>query len=172
MRSDITPGQTSDYLGFDLVMDDNLPEPSVLLADRGYDSDKVRETMEARNVVPVIPMRKSRKLRVAVDRTLYRLRNRVERCFNKLKNARRVATRYDKTAESFLGFIDITSIRLWLRHLSTRPRGALIPRSVVRNGSKFTTHTNSSRFMLRDDVWNASGVEDVTAVLRAVEYSA
>ena len=43
----------------------------------------------------------------------------LERCFNKLKNARRVATRYDKTAESFLGFIDITSIRLWLRHLST-----------------------------------------------------
>lgn len=38
---------------------------------------------------------------------------------NKLKNARRVATRYDKTAESFLGFIDITSIRLWLYHLST-----------------------------------------------------
>ena len=68
MRSDITPGQTSDYLGFDLVMDDNLPEPCVLLADRGYDSDKVRKTMEARNVVPVIPMRKTRKLRVAVDR--------------------------------------------------------------------------------------------------------
>ncbi len=126
MRSDITPGQTSDYLGFDLVMDDNLPEPCVLLADRGYDSDKVRETMEARNVVPVIPMRKSRKLRVAVDRTLYRLRNLVERCFNKLKNARRVATRYDKTAESFLGFIDITSIRVWLRHLSTWPRRFLV----------------------------------------------
>lgn len=119
MRSDITPVQTSAYLGFDLVMDDNLPEPSVLLADRGYDSGKVRETMEARNVVPVIPMRKSRKLRAAVDRTLYRLRNLVERCFNKLKNASRVATRYDKTAESFLAFIDITSIRLWLRHLST-----------------------------------------------------
>lgn len=119
MRSDITPGQTSDYLGFDLVMDGNLPEPSVLLADRGHDSDKVRKTMEARNVVSVIPMRKSRKLRAAVDRPLYRLRNLVESCFNKLKNARRVATRYDKTAESFLGFIDITSIRLWLRHLST-----------------------------------------------------
>ena len=71
------------------------------------------------NVLPVIPMRKSRKKRVGVDRSLYRLRNLVERCFNKLKNARRVATRYDKTAESFLGFIDITSIRLWLRHLST-----------------------------------------------------
>lgn len=59
-------------------MDDNLPEPSVLLADRSYDSDKVRETMEPRNVVPVFPMRKSRKLRVAVDRTHYRLRNLIE----------------------------------------------------------------------------------------------
>ena len=96
-----------------------MPEPSVLLADRGYDSDNVHKTVEARNVVPVISMRKSRKLRVAVDRKLYRLRNLVERCLNKLKNARRIATRYDKTAESFLGFIDITSIRFWLRHLST-----------------------------------------------------
>ena len=50
MRSDITPGQTSDYRGFDLVMDDNLPAPAVLIAERGYDSDKVRKTMEARNV--------------------------------------------------------------------------------------------------------------------------
>lgn len=119
MRSEITPGQTSDYLGFDLVMAENLPTPSVLLADRGYDADGIRMSMEARSVLPVIPMRKSRKKRVGVDRTLYRLRNLVERCFNKLKNARRVATRYDKTAESFLGFIDITSIRLWIRHLST-----------------------------------------------------
>jgi transposase len=47
------------------------------------------------------------------------VRNLVQRCFNRLNNARRVATRYEKTAESFLGFIDITSIRLWLRHLST-----------------------------------------------------
>ena len=69
MRSEIAPGQTSDYLGFDLVMDDNLPEPAVRLADRGYGADKLRETMEARNVVPVMPMRKSRKLRVAVDGT-------------------------------------------------------------------------------------------------------
>ena len=121
MRSDITPGQTSDYLGFDLVMDDNMPEPAVLLADRGYDSDKVRKTMEARNVVPVIPMRKSRKLRVAVDRILYRLRNLVERCFNKLKHSRRLATRYDKTTDSYLGFVLITSARLWCRHFVNTP---------------------------------------------------
>ena len=117
MRTEITPGQTSDYLGFDLVMADNLPEPSVLLADRGYDSDNVRNAMEAREVLPVIPMRKSRKLRVATDRRLYRLRNLVERCFNKFKNARRVATRYDKTAERFLGFIHVDPPVI--RHLST-----------------------------------------------------
>ena len=56
--------------------------------------------------------------RVALKR-LGLIGNLVERCFNKLKNARRVATRYDKTAETFLGFIDITSIRLWVRLLST-----------------------------------------------------
>ncbi|WP_156927552.1 IS5 family transposase [Leisingera methylohalidivorans] len=119
MRTEITPGQTSDYLGFELVMADNLPQPKILLADRGYDADGIRKSMDDRGVRPVIPMRRSRKKRIGVDRSLYRLRNLVERCFNKLKNARRVATRYDKTAESFLGFADITSIRLWLRHLST-----------------------------------------------------
>jgi transposase len=119
MRTDITPGQTSDYLGFDLVMADNLPEPKVLLADRGYDADRIRKTMRKRDIMTQIPMRKTRKMRVGVDHRLYRLRNMVDRCFNKLKNARRVATRYDKTAESYLGFVDLTSIRLWVRHLST-----------------------------------------------------
>ena len=75
--------------------------------------------MKARNAVPAIPMRKTRRLRVAVDRRLHRLRNPVERCFDGLKNARRVATRYDETAERFPGFIDIPSARLRLRHLST-----------------------------------------------------
>lgn len=122
MRTDITPGQTSDYLGFDLVMDDNLPEPRVLLADRGYDADRIRQAMSEREVLPPIPMRKTRKMRVGVDHGLYKLRNMVERCPNKLKNARRVAIRYDKTDESYLGFVDITSIRLWVRHLSKWPR--------------------------------------------------
>jgi len=119
MRTEITPGQTSEYLGFDLVMADTLPEPSILLADRGYDADSIRKKMEARDVPSQIRMRKSRKMRVGADQSLYFLRNLVERCFNKLKNACRVATRYDKTAESFLGFIDITSIRLRVRLWST-----------------------------------------------------
>lgn len=58
-------------------------------------------------------------MRKVVDMTIYTLRNMVERCFNNMKNSRRLATRYDKTADSFLGFIDIACIRLSLRHLST-----------------------------------------------------
>ena len=119
MRIDITPGQTSDCLGFDLVMDDNLPEPRVLLADRYYDADRIQKTMNERDILTQIPMRKTRKMRVGVDHELYKLRNMVERCFSKLKNAHRAATRYDKTAESYLGFIDVTSIHLWVCHLST-----------------------------------------------------
>ncbi len=118
MRTDITPGQTSDYLGFDRVMDNNLPEPIVLLADKGYDADRIRAELHSRGIRPVIPMRKSRKRRVGLDWPLYWLRNLVERCFNKLKNARGVATRYDKTAESYFGVVNISSIRLWIRHLS------------------------------------------------------
>ena len=119
MRTEITPGQDSDYTGYDMVMADNLPQPAVLVADRGYDSDKIRADVEGRNALPMIPMRKNRKVRNAVDMTIYTLRNMVERCFNKLKNSRRLATRYDKTADSFLGFIDIDCIMLWLSHLST-----------------------------------------------------
>lgn len=70
MRSDITPGQTSYLLGLHLVITDKLPKPVVPLADRGYNSENVRKTIEARNFVPVIPMRKTHKPRIADDRRL------------------------------------------------------------------------------------------------------
>lgn len=117
MGPKITPGQTSDYVGFDPVMADNLLAPSVLLADRGYDADSIRGTTEQRDAVPAIPMRATRKRRVGVDRSLYRLRNLVERCFTG-SGMPAGSTRYDKTAESFPGFSDIPSIRLWPRHPS------------------------------------------------------
>lgn len=65
------------------------------------------------------PMRKNRQVRKVVDMAIYTLRNMVELCLNKLKNSRRLATCYDKTADSFLGFVDVACIRPWLRHLST-----------------------------------------------------
>ena len=59
-------------------------------------------------------------LQVKHDRDLYALRNLVERCFSKLKHSRRLATRYDKTADSYLGFVLVASIRLWVRHFVNR----------------------------------------------------
>ncbi len=63
----------------------------------------------------MIPMRKNRRVRKAVDMSIYTLHKVGECCFNKLKKSRRLANRYDKTAESFLGFIDVACIRIWLR---------------------------------------------------------
>lgn len=91
----------------------------MFIADRGYDSDYIRRVIEQRGGTPVIPGKINRKEPILVDAITYTLRNRVERCFNKLKCARRLATRYDKTAASYLGFIHITAVRLWVRSLST-----------------------------------------------------
>ncbi|SDL84502.1 hypothetical protein SAMN04487971_12913 [Paracoccus chinensis] len=71
-----------------------------MIADRGYDSDHIRKTMEVRDVLQGIPVRKTRKLRVAVD---------ARRAVLQQAEKRRVARRYDKNADSFLGFIDITN---------------------------------------------------------------
>lgn len=81
MRSDIVLGRRWTTWSPIWSWPTTCPEPSVLLADRGYASDSIRKTMEARSVVPVILARKTRKLRLAVDRIHYRLRNLVERCF-------------------------------------------------------------------------------------------
>ena len=116
----IAPGQASDYTATIPLLDVDDPEPKVLIADRGYDANWLRETIEARAITPIIPTRKGRKIQVPVDGHIYALRNRIERCFNKLKNARRLATRYDKTVASYLGFVQIASIRLWTREFVHR----------------------------------------------------
>jgi transposase len=90
-----------------------------LIGDMGYDADWVREELLLRGVLPVIPPNPVRKKPVALDRDLYRLRNRVERLVNRLKQFRAVATRYDKTAESFLAFVHLAAACVWLRFVHT-----------------------------------------------------
>lgn len=119
MKAAITAGQVSDYTGYEDTLDADLPATRVLIADKGYDSDAIHADVEAGGGAAVIPTRRSRKQQRPVDDFIYALRNRIERCINRLKNARRLATRYDKTATSYLGFIEIVSARLWFRHLST-----------------------------------------------------
>lgn len=120
MRAEITGGEVSDYKGFDLLVDEDTPSPKVFIADKGYDSDHVRQTIENNGGTAVIPSRSNRKKPIPIDKFVYTLRNQVERCFNKLKCARRLATRYDKTLTSYLGFIHITAVRLWTKEFVNR----------------------------------------------------
>lgn len=92
-----------------------------LLADKGYDADAIRDELASANIEAVIPAKSNRRNPAPHDPTKYRLRNQIERLFNKLKNWRRVATRYDKTAGSYIGFVSLASVLLWLP-LSTKPR--------------------------------------------------
>ena len=67
MKAEITAGQVSDYIGYDDVMDDDLPPPKVLIADKGYDSDAIREDVEGRGGTPVIPPRRNREVQTQID---------------------------------------------------------------------------------------------------------
>ena len=96
-------------------MDEEEPDPKTMIGDKGYDSDGIRDDLEARGAEPVIPTKSNRKIQRPVERKTYALRNRIERFFNKIKNSRRIATRYDKLSSSFLGFILLATIRIWIR---------------------------------------------------------
>lgn len=86
-----------------------------VLADKAYDTDAVLASVAAIGAQAVIPSKKNRLVQRVIDRNLYRDRNKVERFFSRLKQFRRLATRYDKTASSFLGMVHFVSALLWLR---------------------------------------------------------
>jgi len=97
-----------------------VPKPDALLADKGYDGDAVREDLLWRGILPIIPPKANCREPAACDFRRYRDRNQVERLSNRLKQSRRIATRYDKTATSFLGFLCLASAKLWLTHYVNR----------------------------------------------------
>jgi transposase len=89
-------------------------EPKAFLADKAYDANALIETLEDRNIVPVIPPKANRVNPRETDFALYRERNLVERFFNKLKHYRAIATRYDKLAGTFLAAVQFVSIVILL----------------------------------------------------------
>jgi len=91
-----------------------LPAENVI-ADKGYDSNDFRQAIITGGAQHVIPPRSNRKTVIEYDRHLYKERNIIERTFNKLKHYRKIATRYDKKAANFLGYILLGSIMLHLR---------------------------------------------------------
>ena len=114
IRIFITAGQVSDYTGAMALMD-SLPDAEWLLGDRGYDADWFREALIERGTRPCIPGRKSRKKAIRYDKRRYRRRNRIERMFGRLKDWRRVATRYDRCPTVFLSAVALpASVLFWL----------------------------------------------------------
>ncbi|ESY97721.1 transposase IS298 [Mesorhizobium sp. LNHC209A00] len=92
-----------------------LPEGAMLLADKGYDANALRNAVTERKAWANIPPKANRKDPICFSPFLYKARNLVERFFNKAKQFRRIATRYDKLAENYLAALKLVSIRIWLR---------------------------------------------------------
>jgi transposase len=90
-------------------------EAEAVIADTAYDADHFREAIAAGAAQAVIPSNPSRSQRLPFDKGLYRERQLVECCINKLKHFRRIATRYEKTAANFIAMILIAAIAIWLR---------------------------------------------------------
>ena len=113
MRFLIAPGQSHDILAVPALLEGQHPQ--AVLADRAYDANSLRQYLDQIGATAVIPSTRSRKAPIPHDPVIYKLRNRIERCFNKLKHFRRFATRYDRLAIHFLAFTHLAAIMIWMR---------------------------------------------------------
>jgi transposase len=113
LRFLLAPGQSHDILAAPALLQGYTAE--AVLADRAYDSNALRGLVGDIGAKAVIPSTRSRAAPIPHDRITYRCRNRIERCFNKLKHFRRVATRYDRRAIHFLAFVQLAAAMIWMR---------------------------------------------------------
>lgn len=113
----MTPGQRHDARAFPAVFA-GLPagcDPEWAVADRAFDSDAIRDELLGADSAPCIPSRANSTEPVEHDEAMYRERNRVERLVGKLKQFRRVATRFEKTARNYRAVVTLAVIVLWMR---------------------------------------------------------
>lgn len=89
--------------------------PKRLGGDKGYSSRKFRHFLQRRGIAVTIPHKANERRRGPFDKAVYRLRERVERFFNRLKQFRRIATRYDKRAANFLAMVNLAAVLIWLK---------------------------------------------------------
>ena len=113
LRFALTPGQTHDVVAAPALLEG--VDARGLIADKAYDTNPIRELLQDAGMQAVIPSSCRRKVPIPHDPILYKTRNRIERCFNKLKHFRRFATRYDRRDIHFLSFIHLASAMLWMR---------------------------------------------------------
>jgi transposase len=116
----LTPGEAHDNRLCSVLLNELRPQ-TMLLADSGYDADWIRALASEQGAWAAIPPKRNRKEAICFSPYLYRARNLVERFFNKIKQCRRIATRYDRLAANYLAFIKLASIRIWLRVYESAP---------------------------------------------------
>ena len=110
----LSEGQMSDFTGAALMIG-AMPDAKVLLGDRGYDANWFRNALTARGIEPCIPSKANRKIQISHDRSLYRKRHKIENMFGRLKDWRRIHTRYDRCAHTFMSAICIAAtVIFWL----------------------------------------------------------
>jgi transposase len=120
----LTGGERHEAIVFETLMEQGAVKrdgagrprlrPKRVSGDKGYSSGKIRRYLRRRGIRITIPRKDNERHRGKFDKALYRQRNRVERCFNRLKQFRRIATRYEKKAENYLAMLTIASIMMWL----------------------------------------------------------
>jgi transposase len=116
LRYLLTPGQAHDAPPAKILLN-SLQPGQVVLADKAYDADWIRELIWEQGAEAVIPSKSNRKLPKTFDKALYKNRNLIERFFGRIKRSfRRIATRYDKTSRNFMAFINLATLRLWCQH--------------------------------------------------------
>lgn len=104
----LSEGQMSDYKGAALMLD-ALPRAKALLGDRGYDADWFRKALAERDIAACIPSKKNRKVPIPHDAMLYRQRHKIENMFGRLKDWRRIHTRYDRCDHTFMSAIALAA---------------------------------------------------------------
>ena len=110
----LSEGQMSDYKGAALMLN-VLPRAKELLGDKGYDADWFRQALSARGITACIPSKSNRRELIEHDRILYRQRHKIENMFGRLKDWRRIHTRYDRCAHTFMSAICIAAaVIFWL----------------------------------------------------------
>lgn len=109
----LLPGNAAESPGLVPLVDGI--DATTIIADKAYDSDKIRKVLVADGIIPVIPWKSNRRNPGVLDKAAYKTRHLVENYFAKIKQYRRVATRYDKTDTSYAGMIDLVATIIALR---------------------------------------------------------
>ena len=131
----LSEGQMSDFKGAALMLP-AMPKARELLADKGYDADWFRAALAERGVAACIPSKSNRKVAIPHDALLYKQRHKIENMFGRLKDWRRIHTRYDRCAHTYFSAICLAAaVLFWLSSMSPEPKACVLNSRCTRDSS-------------------------------------